>query len=75
MFLIFTPKIGDDFQFDDMIFFKWVVQPPTRLATHFFWGEIQVDAKIYGKHFGGIFALFENDSCIVSLGWCLIMIS
>ena len=30
-FFIFTPKIVEMIQFDLRIFFKWVVQPPTRL--------------------------------------------
>ena len=33
MFSCFTPKIGEMIQFDEHIFFKWVVQPPNWIFT------------------------------------------
>ena len=32
LFFIFIPKIGEMIQFDFRIFFRWMVQPPTRVS-------------------------------------------
>ena len=53
-FCIFTPIPGEMVQFDDRIFFKWVVQPSTKFlgsfnATHFFEGESNLTQIVAGN--------------------------
>ena len=46
IFSIFIPKLGEMIQFDGCIFFRWVVQPPTRQSSRMVVLELLLGEKI-----------------------------
>ena len=73
IFFIFTPIPGEMIQFDLRIFFKWVVQPPTRcvyIYMLYIYNGVHTFYSLSRLGFGGVWQKRQNDGFCWEVNSC-----